>query len=75
MPFVGDDDGPEEPEALFGVDKEGGVAVGEAGGVGDGEARVPLLPAIAQARAFDFHVVGRAFAGAVVPDGEEVAIG
>lgn len=75
LPGVGEDGGPDEPEAAFGIDEHRAVGVGIVEGVGHGETFAPSLGTLFEAGAFDLHVVSGAFAGALEPADEEVAIG
>ncbi len=75
LPGVGEDERPEEPEAAFGVEEQGRVAVGEPRRVGEQEGVAPPAGPCLLAGAVDRHVVGGALAAAAVPRHEEVAVG
>ena len=71
---MGDDQRPQEEEALPRIEKENRVGFGEAGGVGEGEGRGPLAGGVIPARGLDQDVVRGALAGAVEP-ADEVSVG
>ena len=75
LPLVGDDQRPEEEEALVGIEEEDGVGFGEARSVGEGEGGGPFAGEVIPAGGLDEDVVRGALAGAVEPADEEVSVG
>lgn len=72
FPEVGEDGGPDEPEAALSVEEEGAVGVGVAGGVGEEERFAPGIGPAPEAGTADHDVVGATFAGAVEPADQEI---
>ena len=74
-PLVVEDDRPEQPQLLRGIEKEAGVAVGEAGVVGERERLAPSRRPLRQPSPEDDDVIGLPFSSTAVPGDEQLAIG
>ena len=75
LPLVGDDQRPQEEQALLRIEEEHGIGFREARRIGQGEGLAPFACGVVPARGVDQDIVGGALAGAVEPADQQVAVG
>ena len=75
LPLVGDDQRPQEEQALPRIQEQDRVGFREARRIGQRKRRRPFARGMIPARGLNQHIVRRAFTGAVKPAHQQIAVG